>query len=296
MVSPDLHESWCGAHACIVERRVCSVGPRGATALPRCMEMRKSHWNSVPHIPHYGLWGKKYRIIWAWLFTCLYRKAFYLTPGFLIFTILLSVSPLTMYPAAAKMTGKLEAFAQEARKPFQSRNDFITFLRTDGENSEYGSRWSNKDLDPTLPVQRHWRWYSLTLYWAGSAFGITGWNVAASLIAVGLVSVLWEHVFQARSNWITDMETSLRVLRHWFSSYWACCRWSCETRCHVSYWIVSFWSYSYCNAGHLIISQSCSLQRCNGHVWLILLCFHKSNCQLCLVSSQYYIWFYLCIE
>ncbi|KAL4894073.1 permease for cytosine/purines, uracil, thiamine, allantoin-domain-containing protein [Aspergillus ambiguus] len=48
------------------------------------------------------------------------------------------------------------------------------------------SRWSNKDLEPTYPEERTWTWYNLPLYWFSVAFGATGWNVAASLVAVGL--------------------------------------------------------------------------------------------------------------
>ncbi|KAF9889716.1 hypothetical protein FE257_007022 [Aspergillus nanangensis] len=52
-------------------------------------------------------------------------------------------------------------------------------------------RWSNKDLEPTHPEQRTWTWYNLPLYWFSVAFGATGWNVAASLVAS------WDQAFIA---------------------------------------------------------------------------------------------------
>ncbi|KAI0167387.1 permease for cytosine/purines, uracil, thiamine, allantoin-domain-containing protein [Pestalotiopsis sp. NC0098] len=51
------------------------------------------------------------------------------------------------------------------------------------------SRWTNRDLEPTPPEERTWTWYNLPLYWFSTAFGTAGWNVASSLIAVGLT---WE--------------------------------------------------------------------------------------------------------
>ncbi|KAM0817498.1 putative Allantoin permease [Seiridium cardinale] len=48
------------------------------------------------------------------------------------------------------------------------------------------SRWINRDLKPSPPEERNWTWYNLPLYWLSTAFGTAGWNVASSLIAVGL--------------------------------------------------------------------------------------------------------------
>lgn len=80
----------------------------------------------------------------------------------------------------------------EMTAPFQSRAAFKEWAKAseapDGRARIGDSRWSNKDLEPTPPEQRTWTWYNLPLYWFSNMFGTTGWNVASSLIAVGLVS------------------------------------------------------------------------------------------------------------
>ncbi|EHY58730.1 hypothetical protein HRR83_007454 [Exophiala dermatitidis] len=69
---------------------------------------------------------------------------------------------------------------------FKSSKGFLDFVRTEQNHGLLSSRWINNDLKPTTPAQRTWTWYHLPLFWAGLAFGTTGWNVASSLIAVGL--------------------------------------------------------------------------------------------------------------
>ncbi|PSN69372.1 NCS1 nucleoside transporter [Corynespora cassiicola Philippines] len=90
-------------------------------------------------------------------------------------------------PSASKLTA-----------PFRSKEAFLDALKTtnsDGEHLTVGNpKWSNKDLEPTPPEERTWTWYNLPLYWGSTAFGTAGWNVAASLIAVGLT---WQQAFAA---------------------------------------------------------------------------------------------------
>ncbi|KAL4904097.1 hypothetical protein BDW74DRAFT_185766 [Aspergillus multicolor] len=73
---------------------------------------------------------------------------------------------------------------------------FIRFLETEPAPENHAStgngRWSNKDLEPTYPEERTWTWYNLPLFWFSVAFGATGWNVAASLVATGLT---WSQAF-----------------------------------------------------------------------------------------------------
>ena len=80
------------------------------------------------------------------------------------------------------------------RAAFQSRQAFMDFVKAPESPDKNGvvignTRWSNKDLEQTPPSQRTWTWYNLPLYWGFTVFGPTGWNVAASLINVGLVSL-----------------------------------------------------------------------------------------------------------
>ncbi|KAL3479620.1 permease for cytosine/purines, uracil, thiamine, allantoin-domain-containing protein [Aspergillus californicus] len=78
----------------------------------------------------------------------------------------------------------------------RSARRFIEFIQTEEapENHEAvgKGRWSNKDLEPTYPEERTWTWFNLPLYWFSVAFGATGWNVAASLVATGLS---WDQAF-----------------------------------------------------------------------------------------------------
>ncbi|KAL4954532.1 permease for cytosine/purines, uracil, thiamine, allantoin-domain-containing protein [Aspergillus filifer] len=68
---------------------------------------------------------------------------------------------------------------------------FINTIQTDAAPENHQAlgkgRFSNRDLEPTYPEERTWTWYNLPLYWFSVAFGATGWNVAASLVATGLV-------------------------------------------------------------------------------------------------------------
>ncbi|SMY28631.1 unnamed protein product [Zymoseptoria tritici ST99CH_1A5] len=82
--------------------------------------------------------------------------------------------------------------------PFQSKHAFRTFLKAPeappGTLTVGKGRWSNRDLEPTPPSERTWQWYSLPLFWLTNAFGPTGWNAAASLIATGMT---WQQTFIA---------------------------------------------------------------------------------------------------
>jgi NCS1 family nucleobase:cation symporter-1 len=78
---------------------------------------------------------------------------------------------------------------EKVTAPFQSKAAFLKFIRTD-EDGVISTPWANKDLEPTPPEKRHWKWYNLPFYWLTTAFGTAGWNLAASLIAIGLVSYI----------------------------------------------------------------------------------------------------------
>ncbi|KIV84837.1 hypothetical protein PV11_00592 [Exophiala sideris] len=83
--------------------------------------------------------------------------------------------------------------AKTFTRAFKSREAFKELVRTDAADSP-STRWINNDLRPTPPERRTWTWYHLPLFWSGLAFGTTGWNIASSLIAVGLQ---WKHALAA---------------------------------------------------------------------------------------------------
>ncbi|TLD11584.1 hypothetical protein PspLS_11542 [Pyricularia sp. CBS 133598] len=83
------------------------------------------------------------------------------------------------------------------KAPFQSKETFVSWLEApvgteDGRPPIGDPGWSNMDLEPTPPEQRTWTWFNLPMYWFSTMFGITGWNVAAALIVVGLT---WQQAF-----------------------------------------------------------------------------------------------------
>jgi NCS1 family nucleobase:cation symporter-1 len=48
------------------------------------------------------------------------------------------------------------------------------------------SKWSNKDMDPTPPRLRTWTAQSYVWYWVAGSFNISAWEVASSMLAIGL--------------------------------------------------------------------------------------------------------------
>jgi hypothetical protein len=88
---------------------------------------------------------------------------------------------------ASTTFSKMPSLVQKCARPFRSKAAFLGFVRTDEVVGIANSRWTNNDLEPTPPSRRYWNWYNLPLYWMTTAFGTAGWNLAASLIATGLV-------------------------------------------------------------------------------------------------------------
>lgn len=58
------------------------------------------------------------------------------------------------------------------------RQEESTFART--KNA------SNADFDPIPPSKRTWNWGAYVAYWMADAWAVSNWEVASSIIAVGL--------------------------------------------------------------------------------------------------------------
>lgn len=71
---------------------------------------------------------------------------------------------------------------------FSSKAALVAYLESpdapDGIGN--GTRWTNKDLAPTPPEERTWTWVNMSLFWLSNMYGVAGWTVASSLVAVGL--------------------------------------------------------------------------------------------------------------
>jgi NCS1 family nucleobase:cation symporter-1 len=79
-------------------------------------------------------------------------------------------------PAEAGQVGKLRkrlpGFSLEVRREESS------FAKTKGA--------SNADFDPIPPSKRTWNWGAYVAYWMADAWAVSNWEVASSMIAVGL--------------------------------------------------------------------------------------------------------------
>lgn len=81
------------------------------------------------------------------------------------------------------------ALFEKSRLIFASRKDIKNVLVADGAPTEGKSR-HNKDLLPTPPQDRTWKWTHYFAYYLTSTFSPSGYNLGASLISMGL---LWWH-------------------------------------------------------------------------------------------------------
>ncbi|KAL2815630.1 permease for cytosine/purines, uracil, thiamine, allantoin-domain-containing protein [Aspergillus cavernicola] len=62
-------------------------------------------------------------------------------------------------------------------------------LRVPQADSSYvrgNVRWTNRDLDPVPPEMRKWNLLSFIGYWISDSFSVANWQLASSIIAVGL--------------------------------------------------------------------------------------------------------------
>jgi len=69
----------------------------------------------------------------------------------------------------------------------QSKRRFFT-LEVRHEESSFATTKSasNADFDPIPPSKRTWNWGAYLAYWMADAWAISNWEVASSIIAVGL--------------------------------------------------------------------------------------------------------------
>ena len=74
--------------------------------------------------------------------------------------------------AVGKLRRRLPGFSLEVRREESS------FAKTKGA--------SNADFDPIPPSKRTWNWGAYVAYWMADAWAVSNWEVASSMIAVGL--------------------------------------------------------------------------------------------------------------
>jgi nucleobase:cation symporter-1, NCS1 family len=53
-------------------------------------------------------------------------------------------------------------------------------------SSTVNAKWSNKDMDPVPPHLRTWSTWAYVAYWISDATNLAAWEVASSMLAVGL--------------------------------------------------------------------------------------------------------------
>ncbi|RMZ83169.1 hypothetical protein DV738_g1405, partial [Chaetothyriales sp. CBS 135597] len=63
---------------------------------------------------------------------------------------------------------------------------FSLEVRREESSFSPGSRASNADFDPIPPSKRTWGWPAYLAYWMSDAWAVSNWEVASSILAVGL--------------------------------------------------------------------------------------------------------------
>ena len=79
------------------------------------------------------------------------------------------------------------------------------------------SRWSNKDMDPVEPKDRTWSSFNYVAYWISDATNSAVWELASSMLAVGLswsvrVLVLHNHDVYRRNLYNPGDRLCLQLL------------------------------------------------------------------------------------
>ncbi|KAI5360733.1 Putative purine-cytosine permease [Septoria linicola] len=87
-----------------------------------------------------------------------------------------STSSSSEEPAAAGEVGKLRS-----RLP-----GFSLAVRQEESSFATTKNASNADFDPIPPSKRTWTWKAYVAYWCADAWAVSNWQVASSMIAVGL--------------------------------------------------------------------------------------------------------------
>lgn len=90
----------------------------------------------------------------------------------------------------------------------------------EGHISKFGpsSRWSNKDMDPVPPEKRTWRTWDFIAYWISDATNAAVWQLASSMLAVGLS---WRQALPAIA-----VGNTIIAVRFWFYDF-ICSRVQC---------------------------------------------------------------------
>lgn len=90
---------------------------------------------------------------------------------------------LTSYPCALPSTLSDSTSGMSPR--FLKRSYWAL---SEGRVAKFGptSRWSNKDMDPVPVEGRTWRTWDFIAYWISDATNAAVWQLASSMLAVGL--------------------------------------------------------------------------------------------------------------
>jgi NCS1 family nucleobase:cation symporter-1 len=85
------------------------------------------------------------------------------------------------------------AFEENLKKTMLSPSRLLALIRPstwklEPEQSTFASNsaWSNQDMDPVPPHLQTWTTLSYTTFWISCVANVTVWELASSMIAVGL--------------------------------------------------------------------------------------------------------------
>ena len=96
----------------------------------------------------------------------------------------------TMMSAADKSPSSSEAPRDLSpvvgESQFRKRTKFSLEVRREESSFAKTKNASNADFDPIPPSKRTWTTFAYVAYWMADAWAVSNWEVASSMIAVGL--------------------------------------------------------------------------------------------------------------
>ncbi|TID18465.1 hypothetical protein E6O75_ATG06541 [Venturia nashicola] len=89
-------------------------------------------------------------------------------------------------PASSAMDQHDVGQGSVSKPAFFERKGFSLEVRQEESSFAATPRASNADFDPIPPSKRTWNWGAYVAYWMADAWAVSNWEVASSMIAIGL--------------------------------------------------------------------------------------------------------------
>lgn len=126
------------------------------------------------------------------------------------------------------------------------------------------SNWSNRDMDPVPPKGRTWSTYNYVAYWISDAINPVSWELASSMLAVGLswyenfssympamLTIVKEASSSSNCSWSHYHRLSDGLERHSWST--TSCWVSCVEPFVLRFLVQLFQHYQSSRLGHVLV-------------------------------------------